>query len=543
VALTARCLGAVTALSALMAGAPSGAAAQSLGAVPGRDLPEWLTRWSPLNDVGSLPRQLPSPSPVMLRLLYPAEKIGPFWSGGNPGALAFDVEDSRNELSVARAGASGEYRRPLDPAASSVTRFSGMGWQPLGSRGAVAGGALFDHTIRDPSSMSDLNEPYSSSPLVATDTSVSALRTSRARLEGAGGWRLGGWGVGVALGYDTRTTATVAAPFVRRNRAVLPAATIGLVRNFRDGRFQAGLRAGWQGGEETLILATVGQTGQVFQLEGYRDVPGLHIGASPYFRRTSRETIVAGATMGGTVARGHWAAYADGTRLDERQTNQLSDNPPDDKWATTAAIFGGAMQFPFAQERAVLTVEARNSTVNGDATLIPNITGLTAAERETNASAELRLKTLSNTATALVRASILSEHRLRNDSVADVGTIIDGTTPAIALELGRKLSSRVMLVGGYAVARYAGTGTIPSAASRGPLFRKVFAPELDIATSVLIAQAVSSALRWNVGPETAIWVAGRFERLDSQSADRPFAPRGERVGGSISLGVVMSPLR
>lgn len=541
-ALTTRWLGALATCSIALAGA-SPVSAQSLGIVPGRDLPEWVSRWSPLNDVGSLPRRLPSAAPVMLRLLYPTEKVGLFWNGGNPGALAFDVKDSRNELSVARAGVDGEYRRPLDPAASRVTRFTGMGWQPLGTRGAVAGGALFDRTIRDPSTISNVNEPYSSSPLVVTDTSVYALRTSRARLEGAGGWRLGGWGLGLALGYDTRTTATVAAPFIRRNRAVLPAAAIGVARPFAGGRFQAGVRAGWQGGEETIILATVGQTGMVFQLAGYADVPGLRIGALPYYRRMSRQAFVGGASVSGAFGRAQWVAYADGTRSDEQLTNQRENDPPEDEWATTGTVFGGTLQLPFARERATLTVQGRTVAVNGDGKLFPNTASLTTAERETNGSAELRFATPSGRWSALARGSIMSEHRERNDSIAGVGTIINGTTPGIAIELGRKLSSRVMLVGGYAFARYSGTGTIPSAASRGAVFQRIFAPELDIATSVLVSQAFSGVLLWQARPAASVWFSGRSEQLSSSSADRPLAPQGERTGTTFSLGVIMTGTR
>jgi len=228
-------------------------------------------------------------------LLLPVPKIGLFWTGGNPGALRWDIDDQRNDILAVRAGQDGDYRRPLDPAAATVTRISGMGWQPLGSRGAAIGRVLFDRTIRDPSSASDVNDSYSSSPFVVTDTSAAALRTSRARLEGAGGWRLGDWGLGVALGYDARTTTTVSSPFVRRNRAVSPAATVGVVRSFRSGRFQAGVRGSWRGGEETIKLIEVAREGIVFQLEGYREVPAQSI-IGGYFRRARRQT--AGPPLG-----------------------------------------------------------------------------------------------------------------------------------------------------------------------------------------------------------------------------------------------------
>jgi hypothetical protein len=542
VALSTRC-GIGRAALALSCVLPAPAGAQSLGIVPGQELPGWMTTWSPLNELGTLSRQLPAAAPGRLRLHAGAERIGQFWSAGNPAGLAFELDDARSELSATRGDVDGALRRPLDAASSAVTRVGGSGWQPLGSRGAVNGGVLFDRTLRDPGTLSNVNDPYASSTLVTTDTSTSALRTTRARLEGAGGWRLGAWGVGVALGYDTRTTNTDAAPFTRRNRAVLPAATAGVVRRFADGRLHAGVRAGWQGGEETVSLVSLGATGSVYQLAGYREIPALHIGSTPYYRRTSRNAAVAGVSLGGRAGAGRWVAYADMTRRDEGATNERANDPAKDEWTSTGSVVGGAWQQPLDRWGTLITIQARSVAVDGEATLYPGIAGMRSSERVTEGSAELRLAPLGARWTALARGSFGIERRERDDAGAEASSLIEAVTPAIELELGTRIAPRLEVMGGYAFARYAGSGRIPSSASRGMMFQRLIAPELDIATSVLIAHSGGSALRWRANDRTSIWLTGRVERVSAATSPHTFLPEGTRTGNTVSIGVTMSPVR
>src|ERR1019366_6815630 len=193
----------------------STASGQSLGVSPGQDVPSWLQTWSPLTIQGDLPRTLPSASVAMPSLLMPAPKVGLFWSAANPAAIPWDVNDSLVDMTAAHSAQSGTYRRPLDPQGAQLSQLSGTGWQPVGTRGALVGRVIFDRNTNNGGTRSDVNDPYGSTPFVLTDTSTSAVRQSRARLEGAGGWRLGNWGIGTALGYDTQNSATVGAPFAR----------------------------------------------------------------------------------------------------------------------------------------------------------------------------------------------------------------------------------------------------------------------------------------------------------------------------------------
>jgi hypothetical protein len=540
VALRPTVLRALSIVGVMALGTGSETAAQEPGRAPARELPQWLFTWSPLNDVGTLPRRLPAASEGGPSLLHPVERVGVFWSGANPAALPWEVKDASSDLFAVRAGESGEYRRPLDPGATRVTRGGGMGWQPLGARGAVVGSVLFDRTIKDPGPISNVSDPYSSTPLVVVDTTTPALRVTRARLEGAGGWRLGDWGVGLSLGYDTRRTATVAAPLVRLQRAVLPAGSAGVVRDLADGRLQLGVRAGWQGGEETVSLAPVGATGEMWQLVGYAEVPRIFIGPA-VVRRISRRARSIGVGAAGFAASARWYAFAETERRHERESGVGSQDPPQDKWDTDGRTVGAALQLPLRTERAVLTLSGRIRSVRGAAELHPARTGFSSDETEASGSGEVRFGTASDAWSSVVRASVLRDRRERSDSAADLRSEIAGITPGVAVEVGRRVSPRLLVIGGYALARYAGTGTIPLASAQGPIFQRVFAPELDIATSNILAQAFTGGLRWQMQPGRQLWVSATAEQLRSQQTDRFFAPGGRRNTHSVSMGVTLTP--
>ena len=535
----------VIAIALFVLGGASGARrlpAQSLGIAAGRDRPAWMDQWSPLGIQGSLPRTLTGASSAVPLLMLPPPKIGLFWTGGNPGALSWDVDDDRTDVIVARAVQDGEYRRPLDPVAASVTQVNGLGWRPLGSRGAVVGSVLFDRSLRDPASASNMNDPYATSPFVVTDTSTAKLRQSRARLEGAGGWRIGEFGVGVALGYEARTTASLASRLLRRNRAVAPAATVGVVRRFAGGRIAAGLRGSWQSATETINMVEVTQEGGVYQLEGYRDVPLQDI-VGGYYRRMSRNVESLGATVGGVLGPARWAVNVDGLRQHERLTGEQEDDPLTESWKTNGTTAAAAVQFPPARDRVMITLQARLAALSGhSAQVFPTRSGLRTNEQVLEGSAQMRLLPSAEGWMAVIEAGLVGEHRVREDSIAQVRTIVDAITSRVGVEVGRQVSEQLIVSAGYGFARYGGNGTLPSPTTRSGLYQRVFAPELDIATSVARAHSVVAALRWQLQSASAVWAAGRIESLAPQS-NHLFATTGTRAARTLLLGVMLTGVR
>lgn len=515
--------------------------AQSVGIASDRDLPPWMERWSALAPQGDLARRPTSASVALPLLIAPTTRVGSFWSAGNPGALPFELRDRFNMLSASRAMQDGAYRRPLDAASSTTTQVSGLAWQPLETRGAVVGRVVAHRSLDDPSSASAVNAPYGSSPFVVTDTTAPAMRRDRVRLDGAGGWRLGEWGIGAALGYEARRSASTDAPFARSNRAVREGANVGLTRRLRDGALVVGARAGWMAGEETISLSELPEQGAVFALEGYREVPRLDVSTS-YYRRISRDVRSAGVDVGGALGGIRWVLYGTGARLRDRLTSERVDEPRSDRWSARTLTSGVAIQRGVAHGRAMVTAEGSVASLTGDAVqVLTSRSGPVADERVIDGSVEVRVLPATSWWTGVVRLSVLSEQRERSDSASQARSTVDGLTPGIAVEFGGRVSSRLRLSAGYAQAWYSGSGVIPSPSTRGALYRRVFAPELDMATSSASARAGSVVVQWSPSAGTDVWITGRDERTSSANRNRPFAPSGNRAARSVWLGVTRRP--
>ncbi|MEP6507761.1 MAG: DUF6850 family outer membrane beta-barrel protein [Gemmatimonadales bacterium] len=514
--------------------------AQQLGVSPGNDVPSWLQTWSPLVIDGNLPRVLPSASAALPSLLMPAPKTGLFWSAANPAAIPWDIDDSRVDMAAAHSSQAGTFRRPLDPEGAQLSQVSGSGWQPVGKRGALVGRAVFDRNTDNGGTRSDILDPYGSSPFVVADTTTSVVRQTRARLEGAGGWRLGNWGAGLALGYDTRNSATAAAPFARRNRAVQAGATVGILRSFRNDRLEAGASGNWNGGKESIALFEYAQEGFLYLLQGYREIIPSQIDVI-YNRRMLNDSRSGRLSIGGKTGALRWVAYGGAGHFRQRLTSIGQDNAPTDEWATTSGTGGISLQTNVIGGRGLLTAEASATSLTGSATqVLPSRRGLDAEERVARARAEIRVPPRGDGWSAVVSAAIQSDHRLRSDTAAKVSTTVDGITPSVSVEIGRHLSKEVSLMGGYAIARYSASGSVPSPLSRGDIYKTFFAPELAIETSASTSQAGSAAIRWNHTGRAAFWIAGRYERLTPAGVNSTFRPPGYRSAGSLWVGVTLA---
>lgn len=192
--------------------------------------------------------------------------------------------------------------------------------------------------------------------------------------------------------------------------------------------------------------------------------------------------------------------------------------------------------------RALLTATGRVATLDGHAELIfPTRRGIEASERVIDVGAQLRLLPTESGWEAVADLSLHAEHRERSDSIAEARTSVDGLTPRVALEVGRRVGDRLTLGGGYALARYGGSGTLPAASSRGPVYQRIFAPELDMATSASTAQAASAMASWRLRDASVLWVTGRVERLTGEWFEGSFAPDGSRTARSVILGVTLAP--
>lgn len=522
----------------LLVGGTCPLAAQSLGLDPDRDLPAWLSARSPLAPRADLPRRLPSAGTALPLGVFGAPRIGLFWTAGNPAGLARELTDTRSDFFGGVCRTQGDYRRPLDPGAASLKQAWATSWTPIDSRFNGLGRVVLDQERLDPGTHSDETEPYPTSPFVTADTATSAVRRTRARLEGAAGWRLGGWALGAIVGYDTRENQTIQAGFVRRTRQAMSGVTVGVSRLM--GGVALGLHARYRRRAETINLTERAGFGRVIDLEGYRNVQPLYLGEQFYHRRIDENVPSAGASASGTMGRVRWVVYADLARLRERRTRQEQDNPVLDRWNADSWTTGGELQRAIGV-RGLLTLAARYTRLTGTGDLALDSTSVlfTANEHLFDGSSELRIRPAVNRWSGVLVLRLRQERRIRNDSVAAIGTAVRAATLGASVAVSRSLSDRMGFELGADLGNYVANSQLP-APSRGAVYLSYIAPELDVYARNATPYAVNATLRWRASARAGVWAAARYENLNPQGVSPSgVGPGGSRTAGYVLLGVTV----
>lgn len=498
-------------------------------------VPAWMENWSPLTVRGDLPREIATAQVSTMALLFPAARIGLFWTAGNPSASLTDIADNYSEVSAGKRTVMGTYRRPLDPNSASTARLSGFGWQTRPSQSSVIGGVTLERETQNPSSLSDINKPYASTPFILTDSTTSAVQQTRVRLEGANGWQLKHWALGLSVGYDTRQATSLNASFVRRNRQITPAGSVGISRFLRNQRLQVGARAVWSRTEETVNLNEVGGEGLLTLLQGYGEVSPTEI-QNNFYRRISNEVRGAGLGLASRTGNTRWVVLLDRFHRRERTTSEQRDDPDTDLWATQSTVVGAAAQRGLFRDQGLMTIELKSERVDGSSAQVhPGRSGFNSHESETRGTLEIRASP--STWLGLVRFSFAATDRARIDSTASIRTDIHGTSPALNVEIGNKVRGNIGLFVGYSVLTYSGGGTIPAAISQSPLYQKVFAPELDMATTGALSQAVRVAGRWRKTNRARLSLTGAFSTTSGRKDGGTLAPMGNRRTADVRFSV------
>lgn len=523
-------------------GMPRLGAAQSLGLNQDHDLPVWMRSWSALGSRAELPRRLPSAGTATSAFHFGAPRVGAFWTAGNPAGLVQGTRDARTDFAAAWSRQTGDYRRPLDPGAARLLQGAVQGWKGFSPSFSLLGRVVFDQERLDPGTRSDFTEAFPSSPFVSTDTSGSGVRRTRARLEGAAGWKLGRWNAGVTTGYEARDQLSIISTVVRRVRSVTPGLVLGFSRTL--GGIELGGFARVRRTAETVLLYTRTGSGRVYELTGYREVPLIDLSNS-YYRRREQNSSSLGGTLGGGSGRTRWALYAEADRQTERLTRQQQNDPAVDRWDESGWSAGGALQRSLGA-CWLFTLHARTVRLAGDADLALDSTGSIFHASESALDTELELRKLSPGGgwSGALTVGIARESRSRRDSTIALATTVTSTTSSVALELGRSLGSRGFAAAGAALAYYGPTSSTPNVASRGPIYRYYFAPEYALYSSRARPSAVSFLFRYRVSKNANLWSSGRLERLSSAESPpfSPFVPGGSRTAGSFSAGItVLAP--
>ena len=494
--------------------------------------------WSPLETRADLPRRLPHVGAVPASLLLPAPRVGLFWTAGNPAGLRAELADTRTDFALATGHEGGALRRPLDPGASTIRQVSGMGWTPVDSRLALLGRVVLDQERFDPGAHADVVEAYPTSPFVTLDTSTTATRRTRVRLEGAAGLQLGAWGLGLALGYEAREHQTIAAGLVRRTRQTMPGATIGLTRTV--GSVRLGPYARWRNRAETIFLIERAAEGQVVQLEGLREVRPLEI-VSLYYRRIEENTPSVGWSVAGPLIGGSWTLYAERSWLRERLTRQEANNPAQDAWDVNAWSAGGAYQ-RLVGRRALFTLDAHYTRLSGNGDLALDSTGVMfqAAERAASTSAELRVLPDTVGWSLVVGVQVRWEYRLRDALTVPIAAHVTGLTNGVSVEVGRAISPRVFATATLGFASYSANSSFPSPTALGPVYRAYILPEYDLASRPAQPWLGAVAVQWKVSPKTSLWIRATGKRVaPTKPGLTSYGPSGSRSVIDATVGVTL----
>ena len=519
-------------------------AGQDVGAIDVPDAPTWLRPWSPLLWTAELPRTLPSKVLALPdALLSPSPRVGLFWTAGNPGAVAADIQDSFSLYAAGGGGEEGEYRRPLDPAEMTERHGASLAWRPFGERGAAIGSVrVTSSELRG--AMSDYDLAYPGSPYVVMDTAASDLGRTDVQLEGAGGWQIGRLGFGVALGYRAHRTRTVAAPVPRSLSVADPGAGAGLTWSVSPG-LTLGVHGRWRSHVERVSLYTVAAPSRVYRLQGYFEPPPQDLAGGFYSRRLEREGYAGTVSAGGSLAGLTWTAFVESGTQEERQFPAQDVTPDVDTWRSDALTFGGAIVRPLRSRNGQLSLSGRYTSLSGDAGRgdLPDTVTFVGDERVFHGGGELRLD--AGASVRLVGSFVVRyEDRARTDQLAHVGSTMRSWTNGFGLAAVFRPSARLQVSPAVANTWYGAGGGIPDPLKMGKAFGRYVAPEMAVAVSDAGVRAAALTTLWSIRNGTGIWGTVRYVSLSpsGEAISLPFQPDGSRTRWSIELGVRVVPV-
>ncbi|MDP2959546.1 MAG: hypothetical protein Q8N53_24210 [Longimicrobiales bacterium] len=527
------------ALTVVLTLLPGGASAQDVGG-SADDAPLWTRSWSPLRWIADLPRILPSASGALPEpLLWPAPRVGLFWTAGNPAGLPADVSD---ELSVFRGITSAEdgtYRRPLDPARVAVQGLAAAGWRPFGDGAAVGSVRVTRSTLEG--ALSDYDLPYPGSPYVVMDTAASDLGRTEATLAGAAGWRSGPWSVGVALGYRAQQSRTEAAPVPRVLSSADPGASVGLAWG-RSPALRVGVHGRWRAHAERVLLYSVAASSRIYRLQGYFEARPQDVASGYYQRRMERDGLAGSLELGGETGTLTWTGFVERGALEERQHPTGDNDPASDIWAADAWTFGGAARLGENGGRTGASASIRYTSVSGEASRgdLPDTVTFVGDESVLDAWVQATGR-LNERVRVLALVTLRSEGRARTDQLARVGSDLQGWTTGLGAGVELRASERLELGGSAALATYGGGGGIPDPSLMGPAFRRYVAPELILAASDATATEASLSLLWKGLPRGAVWARARYHNLKGSEGAVTVSggPQGDRDRWTVDVGVVL----
>ncbi|MGI8497746.1 MAG: DUF6850 family outer membrane beta-barrel protein, partial [Gemmatimonadaceae bacterium] len=521
------------------------ALAQTASATAVRLGPEgspWLWSWTPLAPMNGLGAVAPATVELHSLLSLPQPRVGLFWTGGNPAALPDEVDREWGQLSVTSASTSGSYRRPLDPQDESVAELSVAGWRPVGDHSAAIGRLAVGRTTLANGTTAAFLQPYGPNPFFPADTSTPRLNRPTVTLEGAEGWVLGRWRIGLALGYSVLEDQSVRTPRPLIGRDAKSGVTVGVVRAHASGRARFGFYGRHLGEAENVTLLPNPRTIRVYQLAGYADVPYSDFTRGGYFRRADRSGWAWGVGGAGRVGAGaqSWAVYAEESQTDDRQISTLVPNPPTDRWHASAYRVGAALQRSLRRDMALASARAEFTAQRGSADG-PELQGKGIDDRASRLllTADVRTAATASPWAGSVLLLVRRDAQNVDDAATSLNSVVTGWTTGGGAELDRRVAESARVALSYTIARYVPTATIPSAQGRGVAYQTYIAPALEVAAAGALTQSAAFGVGFPLWSqrELTIRLWGSALAPTSQSKLPVFLPRGNRRAWGVSAAI------
>lgn len=504
--------------------------------------PGWLSAWSPLRPIGSLLVERPGADPLLTGLLVePAPRMGGFWTAGNPGALAGQVEGSRTTFRSGVGEYSGGYRRPLDPGVQTHRRLQGRSWGQLGEDGAGIGHvAVLRNRFSD--AHASVPVPYRTSPLAVGDSLGHAMNRTVARVEGAGGWRIGEeFGVGVALGFVGQEARTVASPVPRSVRVAAPGLSAGVTWRPAAAAPRLGAFGRWRRTVRDVQAFAQTASNKVLEFVGYDEPPTVGLtpaGGGAYSRRLVRHGRSAGVSLSGRDLDLRWVAFGEREAVRDERFQDLTGESVREVWEADGWSGGVGLGASLGPEvRAHLV--GRYRTVSGDLDR-PQFEEATyrADVRRWEWTGDLRLDRPPWRAS--LRLLIQRDARTRRDEVVGVESRIVGWETGVGLEISRRVVGALRAALGGGLTSYVPTeARIPAPSRMGELYREWIAPEMALYATPATVRSASLTVSLDIDPASRVWLAAGYGTVsvDDPAVRLGDAPTEARHGGKLELGV------
>jgi hypothetical protein len=502
----------------------------------------WLGGWSPLRPIADAPRGM-ARAPLAPGLLdAPAPIAGAFFLVGAPGALARDLtrgaDDERDrigfgDLRVRLAAASGSFRRPLDPAESSVGGVSGQGWAKVGSRGVAIGRFVVDREHLATSSFTARVTPYTASPFLSTDSVTPPMDRTRARLEGALGWELLGFGLGASAGLESREHSTTDFPLRRAGRSAFPAWSLGAERVLPWFDARIGVFARAMEPNETNILNPRPLPTIYYPVRGLDEPVSVPL-SEQLFTREQRQGKARGITGAFSVFETDVVVTRESGSQAEDGVLGIQANPAVNRWRTSGDET--RLQAQRAQgERLRLTVVGVDAAFDGAAERL-DLEGIAYRASHGQRAIEADLRGQWGAWTAAVLGGASSTTRRASDFVAELALDLDVRQTFAAAEVARRFE-RAALALGVSGSSAAGAGSIPAVEEMLPVNQRLLAPMLayEVAETRTVALWLTGTLR--IKRSTLIGTVRREGAQATREVPELRQPLGARRGWVATVGL------